>query len=135
MWGRGGGGVYRLNTKDQWKKWTDTVTFGIRLGVCGGRLVAVRGLKGGVHSEEVMVWRGGRWSLMSEMLVGCLWPCLVSVSGGGLVVIGGICNGGSRLNTVQVFDGKRQTWHFGTPHCSNSPPTSHYDDQDSMDHC
>ena len=106
-WG-GAGVVYRLDDKDKWKRWTDGVEVGATLGVCGGRLVAAGGYKGvGVYSKKVMVWRGGRWSLMSDMLVGCYWSCVVSVGGGGLVVMGGY------LADVQVFDGKTQTWHFG----------------------
>ena len=114
-----GGGVYRLDDKDKWKRWTDGVEDGATLGVCGGRLVAVGGYKGSVCSEEVMVWRGGRWSLMSDMLVGCRRSCVVSVGGGGLVVMGGQGDesrwgGGDKvLADVQVFDGKTQTWHFG----------------------
>ena len=82
-------------------------------------------------SKEVIVWRGGRWSLMSDMLVGCGWSCVVSVGGGGLVVMGGggglvVMGGGGGLVVmggggdgykdmadVQVFYGKTQTWHFG----------------------
>ena len=111
VWG-GGGGVYRLDDKDKWKRWTDGVEGGATLGVCGGRLVKAGGRKGGVCSKEVMVWRGGSWSLMSDMLVGCVGSCVVSVGGGGLVVMGGVGDG-HRLADVQVFDGKTQTWHFG----------------------
>ena len=114
VWGRGGGEVvYRLNDKDKWKRWTANVERWATLGVCGGRLVAAGGYKGGVCSKEVMVWRGGRWSLMSDMLVGCWRSCVVSVGGGGLVVMGGQGDGGKALADVQVFDGKTQTWHFG----------------------
>ena len=111
-WGRGG--VYSLYDKDEWKRWIDVVEDGARLGVCGGRLVAVGGYKGGgVCSKKVMVWRGGRWSLLPDMLVGCWWSCAVSVGGGGLVVMGGGGDGDSLLAAIQVFDGKTQTWHFG----------------------
>ena len=114
VWGGRGGGVYSLDDKDEWKSWTDDVEQWARLGVCGGRLVAVGSLKGGVYStKKVMVWRGGRWSLMSDMLVGCAVSCVVSVGGGGLVVMGGYGDGGKALANVQVFDGKTQTWHFG----------------------
>ena len=107
----GGGRVYRLEEKDKWKIWTDDgVEFGATLGVCGGRLVAVGG---GVRSKKVMVWRGGRWSLMPDMLVGCTGSCVVSVGGGGLVVMGGEGDGLKYLADVQVYDGKTQTWHFG----------------------
>ena len=76
--------------------------------------MAVGGLKGStVYSKKVIVWRGGRWSLMSDMLVGCTRSCVVSVGGGGLVVMGGIGDGFKALADVQVFDGKTQTWHFG----------------------
>ena len=120
VWG-GGGGVYRVEEKGEWKSWTDGVEEWGTLGVCGGMLVAVGGLKGGVYSKKVMVWRGGRWSLMSDMLVGCRRSCVVSVGGDGMVVMGGIGDGGllavgdgtRRLAAVQVLDGKTQTWHFG----------------------
>ena len=112
VWG-GLGGVYSLE-EDKWKRWTDGVEYGATLGVCGGRLVKVGGLKyGGGYSTKVMVWRGGRWSLMSDMLVGCVYSCVVSVGGGGLVVMGGLGDGAKALADVQVFDGKTQTWHFG----------------------
>ena len=113
VWGGEGGVVYSLDDKDKWKRWTDGVKVGATLGVCDGRLVAVGGYKDGVWSKKVMVWRGGRWSLMSDMLVGCVYSCVVSVGGGGLVVMGGGGDGGEYLADVQVFDGKTQTWHFG----------------------
>ena len=114
VWGGRGGGVYRLDVKDQWIRWTDGVELGATLGVCGGMLVVVGGWKDvGVWSKEVMVWRGGRWSLMSDMLVGCVRSCVVSVGGGGLVVMGGRGDGLRYLAAVQVFDGRTQTWHFG----------------------
>ena len=50
---------------------------------------------------------------MPDMLVGCRWSCVVSVSGGGMVVMGGLSDGGRDLNDVQVFDGGTQTWHRG----------------------
>ena len=106
----GGVEVYRLE-EDKWKRWTDDVEEWATLGVCGGRLVAVGGDKDSGYSKEVMVWRGGRWSLMSNMLVGCAYSCVVSVGGGGLVVMGGLGDGD--LADVQVFDGTTQTWHFG----------------------
>ena len=98
--------------KDEWKRWTGDIEYGAILGVCGGRLVAVGGWKDGAYSKEVMVWRGGRWSLMSDMLVGCRSSCVVSVCRGGLVVMGGRGDG-DYSDDVQVFDGKTQTWHFG----------------------
>ena len=110
VWGVGGKGVYWLDDNDEWKKWTDGVEWGATLGVYGGRLVAVGGYKDDKWSKKVMVWRGGR---VSDMLVGCAWSCVVSVGGGGLVVMGGQGDGGSSLAAVQVFDGKKQTWHFG----------------------
>ena len=48
VWGGVAGGVYMLEDKDKWKRWT------------GGSFVAVGGWKdGGVDSKKVMVWRGG----------------------------------------------------------------------------
>ena len=120
VWG-GRGGVYRLEEKDKWEIWTDNVGAGATLGVCGGRLAAVGGYKGvkdSGDSKKVMVWmwRGEGWSLMSDMLVGCARSCVVSVGGGGLVVMGGYGgygDGYKDLADVQVFDGKTKTWHFG----------------------
>ena len=109
--GLGNGGVYRLDEKDKWERWTAGVELGATLGVCGGMLVAVGGLKDDMWSKKVMVLRGGRWSLMSDMLVGCRRSCVVG--GGGLVVMGGQGDWGRYLADVQVFDGKTQTWHFG----------------------
>ena len=45
--------------------------------------------------------------------IGCWRSCVVSVGGGGLVVMGGLGDGDKGLAAVQVFDGKTQTWHFG----------------------
>ena len=86
---------------------------GATLAVCGGRLIALGGYGDDVYSKKVMKLRGGRWSLMSEMLIGCTGPCVLSVSGGGVVVMGGRGDGGRLLNDVQVFEGKTQTWYRG----------------------
>ena len=113
VWG-GPAGVYVLNEASS--KW-ERVAGGVRLGatpaVCGGELVSVEGVKDGGASKEVVVWRGGRWTSMSNMLVGCWYQCALSISGGGIVVMGGLRGGGVMLRDVQVFDGK--TWHFGPP--------------------
>ena len=113
VWG-GEYGVYMLD--EVWSKWSrvaDGGEVGGTLAVCGGRLVWVGGYKGGgVMSKEVKELRGGRWSAMPDMLVGCERSCVVSVSGGGMVVMGGAGDGWS-LNDVQVFDGGTQTWHRG----------------------
>ena len=50
---------------------------------------------------------------MTEMLAGCGGSCVVSVSGGVLLVMGGIGDGYRLLNDVQIFDGR--TWHMGPP--------------------
>ena len=104
----------------KWKKMADGVRDRARLAVCGGDLVFVGGLKddGGYskhdgYSKEVVLWRRGRWTSMCNMLVGCGYTCVVSISGGGMVVMGGQRDDGSSLRDVQVFDGK--TWHFGPP--------------------
>eukprot|EP00731_Ephydatia_muelleri_P003967 Em0002g143a len=97
-------------------KWSRVADGGERWGtlaVCGGRLVWVGGLKDGVMSKEVKELRGGRWSDMPDMLVGCWGSCVLSVSGGGMVVMGGAGDGVRGLNDVQVFDGGTQTWHRG----------------------
>ena len=86
-----GGGVYMLDEmRSEWSRVADGGKLGGTLAVCGGRLVWVGGDKGiVVTSKEVKELRGGRWSHMSDMLVGCRWSCVLSVSGGGMVVMGG----------------------------------------------
>ena len=103
VWG-GYGGVY-MYEEDRWSRVADGGENGGTLAVCGGRLVWVGGWKDGVSSKKVKELRGGRWSAMPDMLVRCCWSCVVSVSGGGMVVMGG--------DDVQVFDGGTQTWHRG----------------------
>ena len=114
VWGGRYGGVHMLDeVRSKWSRVADGGEEGGTLAVCGGRLVWVGSRKGGVRSKEVKELRGGRWSVMPDMLVGCRWSCVVSVSGGGMVVMGGLGDGGRRLNDVQVFDGGTQTWHRG----------------------
>ena len=113
VWGGGYGGVYMLDeVRSKWSRVADDGgVLEATLAVCGGRLVWVGGLKGGrVMSKKVKELRGGRWS---DMLVECRWSCVVSVSGGGMVVMGGWGDGWMWLNDVQVFDGGTQTWHRG----------------------
>ena len=82
-------GVHMLDeVRSEWSRVADGGKVGGRLAVCGGRLVWVGGEKGLVSSKEVKELRGGRWS-MPDMLVGCSWSCVLSVSGGGMVVMGG----------------------------------------------
>ena len=110
----GGGGVYMLNeVVNEWTRVADSSEMEATLAVCEGRLIALGGHDNGIGSKTVMELRGGRWSTMPEMLVGCTEPCVVSVSGGGMVVMGGRGEGGKPLNDVQVFDGGTQTWHRG----------------------
>ena len=112
VWGGLGGGVYRFDeVRSQWERLADGED-GATLAVCGGEMVSVGGLKDGGGSKEVMVWRGGRWTSMTEMLVGCRRSCVVSVSGVVLLVMGG-GDGRMSLNVVQIFDGR--TWHMGPP--------------------
>ena len=111
VWG-GYRGVY-MYEEDRWSRVADGSEYGGTLAVCGGRLVWVGGYKDGVMSKEVKELRGGRWSAMPDMLVGCRWSCVVSVSGGGMLVMGGVGDGWRDLNDVQVFDGGTQTWHRG----------------------
>ena len=111
VWG-GLVGVYVLDeASSKWERVADGVREMARLAVCRGELVSVGGLKDVSYSKEVVVWRGGRWTSMPNMLVGCWWPCVLSISGGGMVLMGGYVGGW--LRDVQVFDGK--TWHFGPP--------------------
>ena len=113
VWG-GGGKVYRYEeSKDIWGRMSGSIDCGATLGMCGGRLVAVGGWRGGgMYSKKVMVWRAGKWSQMSEMLVACGNSCVVSVDGGGLLVMGGIGDGEIFLDDVQVFDGEAQLWYM-----------------------
>ena len=116
VWGGGGyrGGVYMLDeVRSEWSRVADGGEWAGRLAVCGGRLVWVGGLKDDVMSKQVKELRGGRWSAMPDMLVGCWGSCVLSVSGGGMVVMGGWGDGERLLNDVQVFDGGTQTWHRG----------------------
>ena len=86
VWG-GDGGVYMLDeVRSKWSRVADGGEEWGTLAVCGGRLVWVGGKKDGVRSKEVKELRGGRWSAMPDMLVGCIWSCVLSVSGGGMVV-------------------------------------------------
>ena len=114
VWG-GLGGVYRLDeVSSQWERLADGGEWRATLAVCGGEMVSVGGYKGGsVCRKEVRVLRGGRWTSMTEMLVGCSSSCVVSVSGGVLLVMGGRGDGRRFLNDVQIFDGR--TWHMGPP--------------------
>ena len=117
VWGGGYGrhrGVHMLDeVRSKWSRVADGGEAWGTLAVCGGRLVWVGGYKGDVMSKEVKELRGGRWSHMSDMLVGCRRSCVLSVSGGGMVVMGGLGDGWRGLNDVQVFDGGTQTWHRG----------------------
>ena len=113
VWG-GYGGVHMLDeVRSKWSRVADDGEVRGTLAVCGGMLVWVGGEKGGVYSKKVKELRGGRRSHMPDMLVGCEWSCVLSVSGGGMVVMGGYGDGGRDLNGVQVFDGGTQTWHRG----------------------
>ena len=113
VWGGYGGEVYMLDeVRSKWSRVADGGAVGGTLAVCGGRLVWVGGVKDGVCSKEVKELRGGRWSVMPDMLVGCWVSCVLSISGVGMVVMGG-SDGVRYLNDVQVFDGGTQTWHRG----------------------
>ena len=113
VWG-GYGRVYMLDeVKSEWSRVADGGKYGGTPAVCGGRMVWIGGRKDGVYSTKVMELRGEIWSLMSDMLVGCSGSCVVSGSGGGMVVMGGSGDGMRPLNDVQVFNGETQTWHRG----------------------
>ena len=131
VWGGGyGGGVYVLDeVRSKWSRVADGGELGGTLAVCVGRLVWVGGWKDGVWSKEVKELSRARWSHMSDMLVECRGFCVLSVSGGGMVVIGGAGDGGL-LNDVQVFDGGTQTWHRGPSlpkRCSHMSAVVHGD--------
>ncbi|KAL5506367.1 hypothetical protein EMCRGX_G007991 [Ephydatia muelleri] len=131
VWGGGyGGGVYVLDEmRSKWSRVADGGELGGTLAVCVGRLVWVGGWKDGVWSKEVKELSIARWSHMSDMLVECRGFCVLSVSGGGMVVMGGAGDGGL-LNDVQVFDGGTQTWHRGPSlpkRCSHMSAVVHGD--------
>ena len=115
VWGGGlGGEVYRFDeVSSEWVRLADGGEVWATLAVRGGELVSVGGYKDRVFSKEVKVWRGGRWTSVTKMLIGCYGSCVVSVSGGVLLVMGGIGDGARSLNDVQIFDGR--TWHMGPP--------------------
>ena len=100
--------MYRFDhMRSKWRREADDEV-GARLAVCDGRPVWVGGEKGGA---KVMDLNGG--FLLPDMLVECSFSTVLSVSGGSMVVMGGVGNGMRPLNDVQVFDGKTQTWHKG----------------------
>ena len=110
----GGRGLYMLDeVVNKWTRVADSSEMTATLAACGGRLIALGGYDNGIGSKKVMELREGRWSTMSEMLVGCTGPCVVSIGGDGMVVMGGIGDGDKPLRDVQVFDGRTQTWHKG----------------------
>lgn len=111
VWG-GPDGVFMLD-EGEWRRVGDGGAWRGTLAVCGERLVWIGGLKDGGYSNEVRELRGGRWSTWSHMLVGCRYSCVVSVNGGGMVVMGGEGDRRRHLNDVQVFDGETKTWHRG----------------------
>ena len=123
VWGAGGGlggGVYRLDeVSSEWVKLAGGGELWATLAVCGGELVFVGGCTVFVFMfiEKVKVLRGGWWVSKTEMLVRCCRSCVVSVSGGVLLVMGGIVGGIGGpirlMNEVQIFDGR--TWHMGPP--------------------
>ncbi|KAL5480069.1 hypothetical protein EMCRGX_G023688 [Ephydatia muelleri] len=114
VWGGREGGVYMFNeTNSIWNETAEGDEYGARLAVFGGRLARVGGYKNSVYSKGVMKLRGGRWSLMPDMLIGCTGSCVLCVSGGVMVVMGGGVDEGRQLDDVQVFDGETQTWHRG----------------------
>ena len=113
VWG-GERGVYRFDEANSaWNSVADYDLYGARLAVCGGRILRVGGWKDGVYSKKVMKLSRWRWSHMSDMLIGCRRSCVLSVSGDGIVVMGGRGSEDRLLNDVQVFDGTTQTWHQG----------------------
>lgn len=114
LWGSAWGNVYSLDElNSKWKRVAFDGEYGAPLAVCGRNLVSVGSYNNGVYSKKVKVLRGDRQSFMPDLLVGCAWSSVVSVSGGGLVVMGGTGDGDRLLDVVQVFDGKTQTWHKG----------------------
>ena len=124
VWLQGETGVmYELKEENnKWKKLIGISEKGATLAVWSGNLLCVGGWKDGDYSKKIMVPKKGKWYVMTEMLLGCSGPCVVSISDC-LVVIGGSgignriveVTGGLRyvtnLTEVQVYDGK--TWKYG----------------------
>ena len=74
VWG-GLDGAFVLNEASlEWERVADGVRLGATLAMCGGELMSVGGMEDGSISKEV----GGRWTSMSNMLVECMYPCVVS---------------------------------------------------------
>ena len=116
MWAGGEDrGVYMLNeSMNMWDKVTDGFPIGAKLAVCGGHLVAIGGLRDGLtRTKNILMWNENKWTNIPDMLVICERSCVVSIGGDILVVMGGMSEDDRFLNTVQVFDGKSQTWYYG----------------------
>ena len=116
VWGKAiYGGVYISDeVNSRWEKLTD-VECEATLSVCRGMLVSIGGYKDGVFSKKVELWKEGKWTIMTHMLLGCMWPCVVSLSDGGLLVMGGRDGDWSALKSVQVYDGITKAWQLGPP--------------------
>lgn len=108
--------MYRHDdVKSCWERVAEDCEGGATLATYGDKLVAVGSEKGGTDGRKRMrVWENGKWENMPKMLIGCRFPCVVSVSNDCLVVMGGEGDHNwSRLKDVQIFDGKTQTWSIG----------------------
>ena len=113
VWG-GPHGVYVLDeVNSKWESLAEEVSYWTTLAVFGGELVYVGGKREGASSKEVMALRKGRWTSMSDMLLGCWRSRAISISGRGLVVMGGYGDNTTGRNIVQVFNGR--TCHYGPP--------------------
>lgn len=113
IWGRGEvGGVFWLDENSGWERMSD-VDSGARLAVCEGKFVCVGGYKDHAFSKKVMMLRGEEWTLMPDMLLGCVRSCVVGVGGERLIVMGGKGDRWRDFDDVQIYDGKEQIWHKG----------------------
>ena len=110
MLGGKDGLLYRLD-KDKRVEVTK-VESGAALGVYDGKLIAV-GSDG--FSRNVMVHeeKDEKWTPMPKMKMpfGCACSCVLTVGGGGLLVIGWEVD--KLVPSVLVFDAGRKTWHIG----------------------
>ena len=120
MLGGTDGSVHRWD-KYEWVEETNRVESGAALGVYEGKVIAVGGMTNDGFSKSVMVQeeKDKEWTLMPEMEMpfGCAYSSVVSVVGGGLLVLG--WEEYKLVPSVLVFDVDSKTWHIGSQIPSN----------------